>query len=60
MAQNLKELGAPNMKTRKTNTKTRTAMSWEKLELTFESRECGNIANAVWKRVPKSRSSMTK
>ena len=32
MAQNLKELRALNMKTRKTISKTRTAMSWEKLD----------------------------
>ena len=34
MGQNLKELRAPNMKTRKTNSNTRTAMSWEKLDET--------------------------
>ena len=38
MTQNLKELRAPNIKyTRKTNTKIRTAMSWEKLDETVGS-----------------------
>ena len=30
------------------------------LELTFESHECGNIANAVWKRIPNNRSNIAK
>ena len=58
----------PNMKTRKTRLQACTAMSWEKLDEKDGSwgdvwKSLGTLqiaANAVWKRIPDSRSSIAK